>query len=120
MLKNMLLVGLGGGIGSVLRWSCSIWLKNQPFPYATLFVNITGSLLIGLLMGLSLHGKMEDNFKLFLVTGICGGFTTFSAFSMENLTMMQQGKASLALLYILISVICGISAAWLGYKFVNA
>lgn len=117
MLRNILLVGLGGGIGSMLRYVCWLLFNSKIFPYATLVVNIAGSFIIGVIIALSLKNEaFSDNWKLFITTGICGGFTTFSAFSMENMLLLQNGKYTLAFAYILLSVILGIVAAWLGFK----
>ena len=117
MLKNLLLVGLGGSIGSVLRFMIWHFFKSPDFPFSTLLVNIAGSLVIGIIIGLSLKDAgFSNNWKLFLATGICGGFTTFSAFSIENLQMLQHGKYLLSLLYISASIILGIAAVWLGFK----
>lgn len=117
MLRNFLLVGLGGGIGSMLRYAVSLWPGSARFPYHTLFVNILGSFAIGLVMALG--AKMvtaEHDWKLFLATGICGGFTTFSAFSMENIHLLQNGRYVTAMVYILISIAAGLTACWAGYK----
>lgn len=117
MLKNFLLVGLGGGIGSMLRYATSIMVTSRFFPYSTLAVNIIGSFVIGLILALSLRNEdFLNNWKLFLATGICGGFTTFSSFSAENMELLQTGKTLLAFVYIAASLILGILAAWFGYK----
>jgi fluoride exporter len=117
MLKNLLLAGLGGAIGTMLRFGVYVLIKPVQFPVATLLINITGSLLIGFVLGLTLKDiDFDNNWKIFLTTGICGGFTTFSAFSLENLQLLQQGKYFLTLAYILISIAAGILAAWLGFK----
>ena len=120
MFKNILLVGLGGGIGSMLRYGASLLFSSRYFPYTTLAVNIIGSLMIGLVLGMSFKSEyFLTNWKLFLATGICGGFTTFSAFSAENMELLQQGRYSLAIIYIVLSVILGIAAAALGFKLLN-
>ena len=117
MLKNFLWVGLGGGIGSIMRFAVYVMFRSIGSPLPTLLINITGSLVIGLVIGMSIK---DENFaagwKLFLGSGICGGFTTFSAFSLENMQLLQQGKYFLCGLYIILSIIAGIAAAWLGYK----
>lgn len=119
MLKNVLLAGLGGAIGTMMRFGTYLLFKNQHFPYATLLINFAGSLIIGIVFGLCLKDiQFENNWKIFLATGICGGFTTFSAFSLENFQLLQQGKYFLALVYIISSIIIGIMAAWAGYKLV--
>lgn len=117
MLRNLLLVGLGGGIGSMLRYGASVLTGNRIFPYATLAVNITGSFIIGLVFALSIKEEgLSNSWKLFLATGICGGFTTFSAFSLENMALMQSGKYGIAVTYIILSIVLGIAAAFLGYQ----
>ena len=116
MLKNFLLVGLGGAIGSMLRYAFYLAITVKQFPLATFAVNIIGSFIIGMALTLSLKDDfILNNWKLFLATGICGGFTTFSAFSLENITMLQNGKYFIALVYILSSIVLGIAAAWLGF-----
>ena len=119
MIKNLLLVGLGGSIGSMVRYAASFLVRSKLFPYATLSVNITGSFIIGLIfaMGIKEEG-LSNNWKLFLATGICGGFTTFSAFSLENMGLLQTGKIGMAVTYILLSIILGILATFLGYQLV--
>ena len=120
MFKSFLLVGLGGCIGSMLRYATWHFSRSTNFPAATLLVNIAGSLAIGIVIGLSIKDvNFSPGWKLFLATGICGGFTTFSAFSIENLQMLQNGKYLLSLLYICSSIIVGIAAAWLGFKLVT-
>jgi fluoride exporter len=120
MLKNFILVGLGGATGSMLRYAVSLLLVNRVFPLATLLVNVAGSFLIGLILALGIKNEsFAGNWKLFLATGICGGFTTFSAFSAENLQLLQNGKPLVSLLYIAVSIVAGIFAAFLGYKLVT-
>lgn len=120
LFKNVLLVGLGGGLGSMLRYACWLLLNSKNFPFATLTVNILGSFIIGLILALGIRDEsFADNWKLFLATGICGGFTTFSAFSAENMLMLQNGRYLLAFSYIVISVLAGIAAAWLGFRIIQ-
>ena len=119
MFKNFLLVGLGGAIGSMVRYAAYVLVGTKTFPFATLTVNIIGSFIIGLVLAFSLKDEsFLNNWKLFLATGICGGFTTFSAFSAENVVLLQNEKYGLALVYILVSIITGIVAAWLGFSVV--
>jgi fluoride exporter len=120
MVKNFLLVGLGGGMGSMLRYAAYLFINNKNFPLATFTVNIIGSFIIGLVLALSVKDEnFLNNWKLFLATGICGGFTTFSALSAENVTLLQNGKYLIALSYIAASIVLGIAAAWLGFKLIT-
>ena len=112
MIRNILLVALGGGVGSVLRYLLSG--INTSFPWGTFIVNILGSLLIGLLVGLVSKGILSPDMKLLLVTGFCCGFTTFSTFANESFGMMKSGDVLLAALYVGASVAIGIFAVWLG------
>lgn len=117
MIKNLFIVGLGGAIGSMARFLSYQLIKSNPSFLTTLGINILGSLIIGVVFGFGLKNlNFENNWKLFLASGICGGFTTFSAFSVENIQLIQEGKWSWSLLYILCSVLLGISAAFLGFK----
>ena len=120
MLKHFLLVGLGGGIGSMLRYAAALLIPSRLFPYATLSVNIVGCFIIGLVMAMSARDdSFAQTWRLFLATGICGGFTTFSAFSVENMELLQNGKPGIAIMYILLSVVLGIAATFLGYTLVS-
>ncbi len=120
MLKNFLLVGLGGSIGAMLRYFFSSIIKHTTFPYNTLLINIAGSLLIGIVFGLSEKSNgISEQVKLFVVTGICGGFTTFSAFSVENMQMIKDGNYVTAGMYIFFSVLLSIIAVFAGFKIIN-
>ena len=117
MIKNLFIVGLGGAIGSMARFLSYQFIKSNSSFLTTLTINIVGSLIIGIVFGIGLkNSNFENNWKLFLATGICGGFTTFSAFSIENIQLIQEGKWSWSLLYILSSIVLGISAAFFGFK----
>jgi len=119
MLKNLLLVGLGGSIGSMARYAVSLLIRSKSFPYATLSVNIIGSFIIGVVFAMSIkEAGLSNNWRLFLATGICGGFTTFSAFSLENMELLQNGKIGMALSYIIFSILLGIIATFLGYQLI--
>lgn len=120
MIKDLLLVGLGGGIGSMLRFAAAAVIPSKQFPWATFIVNIIGSFVIGLVVALSLKNEsFAANWKTFLAAGVCGGFTTFSAFSAENMRLLQEGKPGIAAIYILLSIILGIIAGFTGYWLIN-
>lgn len=113
MLRNILLVAIGGAIGSVCRYLLS-GISVASWPWGTFAVNILGSLFIGLLVGLVSKGIVSPEIKLLLVTGFCGGFTTFSTFANESFSMMKAGDALQMALYLAASVVIGILAVWLG------
>jgi len=104
----------------MLRYGFSLMIPARTFPWPTLAVNIIGSFLIGLILALGIREEsFLYNWKLFLATGICGGFTTFSAFSLENMTLLQKGNYLYALLYVTASILLGIAAAFGGYKLIQ-
>ncbi|MDR1340811.1 MAG: fluoride efflux transporter CrcB [Prevotellaceae bacterium] len=119
-MKTLLLVGLGGGLGSMLRYlaTCFITGRITRFPAicGTFAVNFTGCLIIGIAFGLSeRYSWFSPQIRLFLTTGICGGYTTFSAFAYENINLMRNGNYSLSLVYILASVVVCFSATFVGF-----
>ena len=122
-MKQVLLVGLGGGIGSMARYLCQRWFSIQylhNFPWGTFAVNMSGCLLIGIFWGLSFKTfDSNESWKLFLMTGICGGFTTFSAFSLEGIGLLGEQKGPLFFLYAAGSVIGGLFLTWIGMKLVR-
>lgn len=109
-------VALGGACGAVLRWSIGLWLNRGEFPYGTLLVNLVGSFVIGFVVLWALRHKWPEPAYLFVVTGVLGGFTTFSAFSLENLQLVQDGKLALAMLYGLGSPALGLLLAFVGFS----
>jgi len=123
-MNNILLIAIGGAIGSVGRYGCQKWIYQlfpHPFPLGTFVVNILGSLLIGLFFGLSEKGNiMSPEWRIFLTTGLCGGYTTFSTFSFESLVLLKEGNYGYALLYIVLSVVLGLMAVWFGTIIVKA
>lgn len=114
------MVGLGGSIGAMLRYFITISWKTNSFPFQTLFINIVGCLFIGLVLALNQKTNLlSGDAKLFLATGICGGFTTFSAFSLENFLLLKSGEYVTAVLYIFTSVAVCIIATFVGFKIIN-
>jgi CrcB protein len=111
---NILLVGLGGAAGSILRYLLQRSL-NATFPYGTLLVNIAGCLLIGLLWGIFTR-HIDEQKRLLLVTGFCGGFTTFSTFTYEGVQMLMENRWMIFVLYTFLSVVAGLLATYVGYK----
>jgi len=112
MLTNLLHVVLGGGIGAGLRYLTNVGalrLFGPGFPVATLVVNVLGSFLMGLLVEL-LAQRGGQRLAPFLMTGVLGGFTTFSAFSLDTMTLWQRGETVLALVYVAVSVILSLAA----------
>jgi fluoride exporter len=123
MLKNILLVGLGGAAGSIARFLLSKWVYDihpHTFPFGTFAVNLIGCFLIGLFYALSAKaGFFSPEIRLLLTTGLCGGFTTFSAFSYENIVLLKLGQYSYSLLYAAGSVVLGIAFTYLGMMMVK-
>ncbi len=110
---SCLMVGIGGFFGSILRYLVSlIPLGDQgSFPYKTLITNVVGAFLIGLIVALSLNNpSFNEKYVLLLKTGFCGGFTTFSTFSQESVSLFQGGKVLLAIVYIVLSIVLCIGA----------
>lgn len=118
MFKHLFFVGLGGAVGTILRYLISIYLSKSysgEFPLATFFINITGCILIGLFIGLAERYQfINADMRLFLVTGLCGGYTTFSTFSSENLQLIQNNNFIVLFSYIFFSLFIGIIGVWLG------
>lgn len=122
-MRQLLLVGLGGFIGSIARFGVSklnLWWHFLSIPMGTLTVNILGSFLIGFLVGISAKSDIiSTDVRLFLMVGVCGGFTTFSSFTNENFMLMQNGQFLSMLLYTGCSILFGFLAVYLGYITTN-
>ena len=120
MIRNILLIGLGGGLGSIGRYLCQKWFMDHhphAYPWGTFTVNIVGCFVIGLLWGISFKSFGDnESWKLFLMTGICGGFTTFSAFTLEGIGLIKEERAGTFLLYVGGSVLVGLLATYAGMK----
>ena len=115
-MSSFLFVGLGGAVGSMLRYGVSRIPFRGSFPLATLLVNLLGAVLIGYVTGMARSRQAPENLVLFLKTGVCGGFTTFSTFSLEAFTLLQNGKYLYAGLYLLLSVAGCLGGIWLGMR----
>jgi CrcB protein len=111
------MVALGGVIGCLARWSVGVWLNNRwsGFPLGTLFVNCLGGLLIGMAL-LWFERSPNETLRLLVITGVLGGFTTFSSFSVESLIMLQRGEVALALAHTAAHVLGALTAAAIGFK----
>jgi fluoride exporter len=118
MLRNLLIVGSGGFIGSALRYLVQLHfekLMSSSFPAGTLLVNIVGSFILGMIYAIAEKGDlMSPEWRMFLAVGICGGFTTFSTFSLDNINLIKDNSLYYLLLYTGGSVISGILAIYLG------
>jgi CrcB protein len=124
-IRDLLLVASGGAIGSTLRYlvseSAQLVLSAAVFPLGTLAVNISGSLLIGLFAGLAEYRQMfGSGARLLLVVGVLGGYTTFSAFSLETLSLLRSGQSLLALVNVFLQLSLGIAAAAAGFAAARA
>jgi CrcB protein len=118
--KDIILVALGGGAGSILRFLTQRGVYSvypHAFPFGTLLVNISGCLLIGVLYGLMERGSLlKPEWRVLLATGFCGGFTTFSSFAAENIQLLKEGRVSYFLIYTIASVVLGILGTFIGIK----
>ena len=116
-MKILLMIGLGSFIGGTSRYLVTLAIQNKflsTYPFGTLAVNIIGCFLIGLVYGLSEKGNINVEWRLFLATGILGGFTTFSSFSNETVSMLRDAQYWQAFSYIASSVIIGLAATFAG------
>lgn len=124
MDRNILLVGFGGFIGSIARYLVAVLFAGQftsAFPLATFVVNIAGCFLIGVLFALSDRGNiLSPDWRIFLTTGFCGGFTTFSTFSYESIQLIQDGEFFYLALNVILSVLVGFAATYLGILLVRS
>ena len=120
---NYLLVFAGGGLGATLRHVINVVCARglgTAFPYATFIINITGSIVMGLIAGyLAFKGEASQPWRLFLMTGILGGYTTFSAFSLDTALLYERGEIWLALFYVVGSVVFSIAGLFAGLALVR-
>lgn len=115
MLLQFILVVCGSAAGGALRYAVSLLGRSYPasFPWPTFAVNVVGSFAIGALA--ATLGAESERYRLLLITGFCGGFTTFSAFSMETFALIEKGSWGLAMANVALSVVCAVGACALGY-----
>lgn len=115
------MVGAGGLLGAVGRYKLGGYILHHTaawrFPISTFTVNVVGCFLMGILAGLAEKGRFGQELRLFLLPGLLGGFTTFSAFAHEGVFLIQRGQSHIALAYMAASVSCGLAGVWLGLKF---
>lgn len=118
-MKILLIIGAGSFIGGVLRYMLTLSVHSRivsVFPYGTLAVNLVGCFVIGILFALAEKANLSSEWRLFFATGICGGFTTFSAFSLETFGLLRDGQIGYASVYVITSVILGVFATFIGYS----
>jgi fluoride exporter len=122
-MNGFLLVFLGGGLGSAARHGANVLathVSGSRYPFGTFAINVVGSLIIGLLAEwFALRSSLPSNARLFLITGLLGGFTTFSTYSLEIGLLYERGEMGTALLYAISSVVCGVGAMFLGMHVVR-
>jgi len=123
-MKNYLIVFAGCGIGGALRHFANVWVPRVAgtnFPFHTLTVNVLGSFVMGVLAAyFALRSESSLAWKLFLTTGILGGFTTFSAFSLDTALLFERGTATMAITYVLVSVLASIGGLFLGLQLIRS
>lgn len=121
-MKILLAIGLGSFIGGVSRYLITLLIQNKflsTFPYGTLAVNIIGCFLIGIVYGLSDRGNVSEGWRLFLATGILGGFTTFSSFSNDTVSLIRDAQYWQAFSYVGLSIIIGLAATFTGISLIK-
>ncbi len=122
-MKLALAIGIGSFAGGIIRYLLTLFIQTKnisSFPYGTFIVNIVGCLLIGLVLGLSEKGNISQEWRLILATGLIGGFTTFSAFSVETFTMIRDGQIWQGAAYTVASVLIGLFATFGGYTIIKS
>jgi fluoride exporter len=124
MFRLLLIIGSGSFIGGIARFLISRYIQGQAlssFPFGTFAVNVAGCFLIGIFYGLSERGNMMNaELRMFLTVGFCGGFTTFSTFASENISLLREGDFFYFALYTSLSVFLGLMATYLGNLIIKA
>ncbi|MEO6894100.1 MAG: fluoride efflux transporter CrcB [Ginsengibacter sp.] len=121
-MKIILAVGLGSFIGGISRYLITLFIQNKflsSFPYGTMFVNILGCFLIGAIYALSDKGNVSPVWRMFLATGVMGGFTTFSSFSNETVSMLRDAEYVPAFSYVGLSIVIGLAATFAGISIIK-
>jgi CrcB protein len=117
-MQAYLLVGIGGALGALARFGAQNWIGGLPngFPIATFLINIVGSIAMGVLVGVlaKTTPQYQNEIRLFVAVGIFGGFTTFSSFSLDAITLIERGDILLATIYIVGSVLLSLAGLWMG------
>ena len=111
---KFLMVGIGGGIGAILRYLISAVPLKVSFPVQTFVTNVLGAILIGVVVEVMVGREISENWNLFLKVGICGGFTTFSTFSLETYNLIEKGNTGIALGYAVLSVVLSVVGVFIG------
>jgi CrcB protein len=124
MFRLLLIIGSGSFIGGIARFLISRYVQSQAlstFPYGTFLVNVAGCFLIGIFYGLSERGNlMNAELRMFLTVGFCGGFTTFSTFASENISLLREGDFFYFALYTSLSIFLGLMATYIGNMIIKA
>lgn len=114
-MVNFIFVAMGGAVGAMLRYAISLIPVKTDFPLLTLITNIMGAVLIGFVVGMaSIRQETSQHLILFLKVGVCGGFTTFSTFSLEAMRLFEQNKIGMGIVYVVASVVCSIAGVLVG------
>lgn len=117
-MMNFFWVGLGGALGAIARYALGMWVYEHMgtrFPYGTFTINVTGCFIIGLTLTIiDLHLGLPEAWRLAVIVGFIGAYTTFSTFEYETVRAVQHGNAVVGLLYLVVSVVAGYAAVWLG------
>ena len=118
-MAGFIYVGAGGALGAVLRYAISLLPYKGGFPLLTFLTNVIGAVVIGCIAGVMAHRGMNTQMALFLKTGVCGGFTTFSSFALETGDLLKQGNIVTAVVYAVLSMVIGVLAVFAGQEIIR-
>ena len=118
---NIIIVGFGGAVGAICRYLITLLPVHSEngLPIKTFMINVNGSFIIGLVAALAARNAMSPKAVLFLKVGICGGFTTFSSFALETEGLLEKGSAGIAMLYVILSLVCGVLAVFTAERLIG-